>query len=52
MAQYENADLFSQEKKEAIAMQLLSNSLLRAIWREHPDQMRFAMAAGRQVVRP
>lgn len=34
------------------AMEIGSRSLLSALWREHPGQMRFARAAGRQVVQP
>ena len=29
-----------------------SNTLLRALWREHPERLRLAARNGRQVVRP
>ncbi len=40
------------EQAAALDMEIGSRSLLSALWREHPGQMRFARAAGRQVVQP
>lgn len=38
------------EDREQIAMMLFSESLLRALWREHPSILRKAARDGRNVV--
>lgn len=39
----------SSQEREQIAMAILSDSLLRALWREHPAILRQAALDGRKV---
>lgn len=52
MADNKTTSLTASMEKEQISMYVLSDSLLRAIWREHPDKMQSAIAHGRKVVKP
>ena len=52
MADNVEGSLTAAMENEKKAMANMSKTLLKALWREHGDQLRFAMAAGRQVVRP
>lgn len=52
MADYNGTSLTASMESEKIAMLILSNSLLRALWREHPDKMQTAIANGRKVRKP
>ena len=52
MADNVEGGLTATMKNEKKAMANMSKSLLKALWREHADKLNFAMAAGRQVVRP
>lgn len=38
--------------KQCSMVHIGSETLLRALWREHPDKLRLAARNGRQVVRP
>lgn len=40
----------NSEERELIAMELFSEALLRALWREHPRILRKAQRDGRKVV--
>ena len=42
----------NQERHDAVMVHVGSETLLRALWREHPDKLRLAARNGRQVVRP
>ena len=52
MADRIEGSLTAALEMEKKAMELMSKSLLKALWREHADKLDFAMAAGRQVARP
>ena len=52
MADNVEGSLTAAMENEKKAMANMSKSLLKALWREHADKLNFAMAAGRQVVRP
>jgi len=52
MADYKGTSLTASMENEKAAMLILSNSLLRALWREHPDKMESAIAHGRKVRKP
>ena len=52
MADKIESSLTAAMEHERKAMELMSKSLLKALWIYHPDKLNFAMAAGRQVVRP
>ena len=52
MADNVEGSLTAALEHEKKAMELMSKSLLKALWTYRGDKMRFAMAAGRQVVRP
>lgn len=52
MADRIEGSLTAAMEHEKKAMEIMSKSLLKTLWREHADKLNFAMAAGRQVVRP
>lgn len=52
MADNVEGSLTAAMENEKKAMANMSKTLLKALWREHGNQLRFAMTAGRQVVRP
>ena len=52
MADRIEGSLTAAMENERKAMELMSKSLLKALWTYHGDKLRFAMAACRQVVRP
>ena len=52
MANNVEGSLTAAMENEKKAMANMFKSLLKALWREHADKLNFAMAAGRQVVRP
>ena len=52
MADNVEGSLTAAMENEKKAMAMMSKSLLAALWRDHADKLNFAMAAGRQVVRP
>lgn len=49
MADNKNGSLTASMEQEKISMFLLSENLLRALWREHPEKLRYAAAKGRKV---
>ncbi len=49
MAESKSFDAMSSQEREQIAMAILSDSLLRALWREHPAILRQAALDGRKV---
>lgn len=51
MADNLNCDVFAQERSNHLAMEMMSKSLLKALWREHSDKLQFAISKGRKVVR-
>jgi hypothetical protein len=52
MADNVEGSLTAAMENEKKAMANMSKLLLKALWRERADKLNFAMAAGRQVVRP
>lgn len=52
MADRIEGSLTAAMEHEKKAMELMSKSLLKALWTYHADKLNFAMAAGRQVERP
>ena len=52
MANNVEGSLTAAMENEKKAMANMSKTLLKALWREHADKLNFAIAAGRQVVRP
>ena len=51
MADKIEGSLTAAMEHERKAMELMSKSLLKALWTHHPDKLNFAMAAGRKVER-
>lgn len=49
MSESKNFNPMSSLEQEKIAMEILSDSLLRALWREHPQILTRAARAGRKV---
>jgi hypothetical protein len=49
MSESKTFNAMSSLEQEQIAMALMSDSLLRALWREHPRILREAALAGRKV---
>ena len=52
MANKVEGRLTAAMENENKALAKMSKTLLKALWTYHGDKLRFAMAAGRQVVRP
>lgn len=52
MADRIEGSLTAAMEQERKAMAIFSKSLLVALWREHPENMNFALQQGRKVERP
>ncbi len=49
MADRPESSLTAAMEQERISMFLMSENLLRALWREHPEKLRYAASQGRKV---